>query len=218
MDVVHAQALYYRRRLRPVKLPDRGEDPMPGFRLLAPDPLGNDELRISYPVAWEEEYRATGRVARWSQMYPDLFDPAPLISSLGSLDLFAQYALQALLREREGITRLTWYKLASTSPTSRNRARTDAHWRTMRAVMGTDFDRLQEAILAAGFVHFNGEPDLFCWQPVSGDWFFAEAKRRDQLSDSQRRWFQVCRDVLGDRGAVRVCRLVPERARPGLSM
>jgi hypothetical protein len=43
------------------------------LHLLMSDLLVKDELRIGYPVAWEAEYRATGHVARWHQMYPDLW-------------------------------------------------------------------------------------------------------------------------------------------------
>jgi hypothetical protein len=169
-----------------------------------------DDLRIGYPIKWDPEYRATGTVALWRREYPDLFVPGPLSGRLGTLDLFAQYALQYLLRKRQGVHSLTWYKLASTSPTARNRERTDGHWARMRELMKGDFDTLQRAIIAAGFKDFAGEPDLFCWDQY-GRWFFAEAKNRDRLGDKQLRWFQVCKEALRERAEIRVYRLVPER-------
>ena len=168
------------------------------------------EIRIDYPVEWESEYRNIGTVALWHQEFPTLYESERLSTRPGTLDLFAQYALQYLLRKNHDIESLTWYKLASTSPSAVNRSRTDAAWAKMRAVMGSRFDTLQQAILAAGFQHFTGEPDLFCWDD-SGRWFFAEAKRSDRLSAKQLRWFQVCRNALGEDADIRVFRLVPHK-------
>jgi hypothetical protein len=169
-----------------------------------------DEIRIAYPGEWESAYRDTGTVAVWRQDFPHLFESERQSDTPGTLSLFAQYALQYLLRKHHDIESVTWYKLASTSPVARNRLRTDAAWEKLRAVMGDDFGTLQRAIIDAGFKNFDGEPDLFCWG-MSGRWFFAEAKRRDRLGESQLRWFQVCRDALGARADIRVYRLVPRR-------
>lgn len=68
------------------------------------------------------------------------------------------------------------------------------------------FTKLQDAIVAAGFKNVNGEPDLFCWTP-SRHWFFAEARRTDMPGEQQRRWFRVCRDVLGENVDIRVYHL-----------
>lgn len=68
----------------------------------------------------------------------------------------------------------------------------------MRQWMGdANFVTLQQALLNAGFKTYKSEPDLFCWSPDTGEWFFAEAKgRRDYVKEHQPRWFEVCRDVL----------------------
>jgi hypothetical protein len=60
------------------------------------------------------------------------------------------------------------------------------------------FERLGAAMRKANIISkgFEGEPDLFCWNPENGQWFFAEAKGKDKLTDSQRRWFAVCRATL----------------------
>src|SRR5207237_705143 len=137
--------------------------------------------------------------------------PGRLSSRLRTLDLFAQYALQYLLRKREGIESITWLKLGnSVSPRSVNRKRTLTHWGVMCSHMGdNNFDILQSAIRAAGLKGFTGEPDLFCWDNQR-HWFFAEAKLRDSLSENQRKWIEVCRKAFGERADVRMYRLVPK--------
>jgi hypothetical protein len=117
-----------------------------------------------------------------------------------------------LLRKRLGIMSITWYSLADTSKKSKNRARTGAAWKVMKQWMGEEkFNVLRSALLKAGFSGFTGEPDLFCWHPQTGKWFFAEAKGRDGLTESQRKWFQVCRSALGDSTDIRVYRLRPDK-------
>jgi len=129
----------------------------------------------------------------------------------GTLDLFAQYALIFLLRRDEGIWSITWYKLGDTSTRSKNRERTQKYWEIMERWMGREnFHILQSAIQNSGFGTFKGEPDLFCWHPKTGHWFFAEAKRRDRLTKSQMEWINVCRQALGEQVQIRVYRLKPE--------
>ncbi len=174
------------------------------------------EIAVVYPVRWEEEYRREGFVQDWLETSPALFRKAidgnphrgRLSARLGTLDLFAQYALQFLLA-RDSVESITWYKLASISPSAKNRDRTDGHWRTMREIMGdTTFERLQRAVLAASFSNFTGEPDLFCWTK-SKEWFFAEAKRQDKISERQAKWFLLCQRTTAR--AVNVYRLVREK-------
>jgi hypothetical protein len=84
----------------------------------------------------------------------------------------------------------------------------------MREHMGADFDRLQEAVVRAGFTGFTGEPDLFCFGTEG--WFFAEAKRpREKVGPKQKNclstgWFDISLKTLGEPGRVRVYRVVPE--------
>jgi hypothetical protein len=59
-------------------------------------------------------------------------------------------------------------------------------------------EALQAAIRAEIGGRFRGEPDLFCWNPNSGRWFFAEAKGKDHLTKWQKEWFRVCRETLRD--------------------
>lgn len=178
-------------------------------------PIPGVERPILYPVEWESEYERNGVVAEWTRKYPDLFRvmlekhrdrPSRLSSRLGTLDLFAQYALQYLLRDREAVESVTWYKLGANPLKSGNRDIILAHWLKMCEVMGTDFFLLQAAVREAGLRGFKGEPDLFCWTP-SGNWFFAEAKLKDRLLDSEEGWGRACRDALGERVDLRVYRL-----------
>jgi hypothetical protein len=67
---------------------------------------------------------------------------------------------------------------------------------------------LQKRLREGGFWGFQGEPDLFCWLPDSGRWFFAEAKGKDGLLETQRRWFEVCRKVIPGVD-IRVYRVLP---------
>jgi hypothetical protein len=169
------------------------------------------EIDLAYPPSWEKAYRENGTVSVWHDEFPDLFRSCGYSARLGTLDLFPQYALMYLLRKQWGVMSVTWYSLADTSKKSKNRERTLAAWAIMRKWMGeATFDALRSALLAAGFSGFTGEPDLFCWHPESGKWFFAEAKGSDKLTKSQHKWFQVCRSALGDSTDIRVYRLRPK--------
>jgi hypothetical protein len=78
----------------------------------------------------------------------------------------------------------------------------------MRQIMGgVAFKNLQCSVLAARFSNFTGEPDLFCWTK-SKEWFFAEAKRQDKISERQAKWFLLCQRTT--RRAVQVYRLIGE--------
>jgi hypothetical protein len=193
------------------------------------------EIRVTYPRAWENEYRSTRTVAAWNAQHPEWFPAAPHSTKEGTLDLFPQYALMYLLAEMERVRSVTWLYLAHVDAetlagvraggpwsrpkplaTSGNIERTAQGWVTMRRMMGdADFDALQEAIVRAGFTGFKGEPDLFCYDPATGRWFFAEAKGHDQLGDAQANargtgWFDIALKTLGEKGRVRVYRVVPE--------
>jgi hypothetical protein len=175
------------------------------------------EIVINYPRIWEDEYRRHGYVGRWIHEFGEMFERAvwearfPQLSTrLGTLDLFAQYALMYLMRKQLGFISITWYKLANLNAKSVNRARTDAHWEMMRSRMGLDrFEPLQAAILAAELLDFKGELDLFCWRPETDEWFFAEAKHRDRFTLSEQEWFRVCRETLGPSVDLRLYRLRP---------
>jgi len=160
------------------------------------------EARIEYPAAWETEYCETGTVAQWFSKFPDLFysgsgSPTGISGRLGTLDLFAQHALMYLLRQQLGMKSVTWLCLADTTKNSKNRDRTMAAWAQMREQMGAaTFESLQSNLLSSGFTSFKGEPDLFCWHPENGTWFFAEAKRKDKLLATQLQWFEICQQLL----------------------
>jgi hypothetical protein len=128
----------------------------------------------------------------------------------GTLELFPQYALMYLLRQDKGIGSITWYKLADTSKKSKNKERTRRYWALMQEWMGQDrFKHLQKCLRENGFKTFAGEPDLFCWNPKTKRWFFAEAKGKDKLIKSQIKWFKICREALGDLADIRVYQLKP---------
>ena len=151
-------------------------------------------------------------MSAWIAEFPDLFYSGMGISPQpGTLKLFAQYSLMYLLRKRYGARSITFYQLSDTSKNSKNRNRTEEAWKTMRRWMGsTSFEALRTAVLNAGFIRFKGEPDLFCWRPENGSWFFAEAKNHDKLTPSQVEWFQVCQNILGGNIDIRVYTLVPD--------
>ena len=170
-----------------------------------------EEQLIYYPVQWDEEYKNTGFIELWREKYPQLFEDHLGSKNLGTLDLFAQYALMYLLREAKGINSITWYKLANISKKSINRERTLKYWQIMKEHMGEEnFNTLQQSLLDNGFTGFTGEPDLFCWHSQSDDWFFAEAKGNDKLLKSQLRWFEICEKALKKPGIIHVYRLVPK--------
>jgi hypothetical protein len=171
-----------------------------------------EEYILKYPSTWEDEYRKSGFVQKWRDEYPALFEDYKGSTRLETLDLFPQYALMFLLRRDQGIRSITWYKLASTPEKSKNKAITLKHWEIMRHWMGRDnFEHLRTKLRENGFKDFTGEPDLFCWEPGTGTWFFAEAKGKDRLSVSQLKWFTTCREALGELADIHVYRLVPER-------
>lgn len=130
---------------------------------------------------------------------------------LETMDLFSQYALMFLLRKRQGINSITWYNLSDVSKTSIRMERTMRYWQIMQEWMGAvNFKTLQVSLHENGFKSFKGEPDLFCWEPDSKKWFFAEAKRKDRISKTQIAWFEVCQKALGELSDIRVYQLLPE--------
>lgn len=186
----------------------------------------DDELTLTYPTAWAEEYRRNLTVACWATDFPDQFGGANELRSTrpGTLDLFPQHALMYLMRRDHGMQSITWFYLAAIdrrpqsleepfrpNPRSKHCAKIAGYWDTMREHIGADrFLALQRAVVSAGFRQFGGEPDLFCYD-ATGRWFFAEAKGNDQLLDSERRWFECSVATLGEAGRVHVYRLKPTR-------
>lgn len=169
----------------------------------------NQEFHISYPVEWEEEYCRIGFVTLWRRSYPDMFADYSGAGVLGTKDLFAQYALMYLLRHDHDIQSLTWYKLCCDVVRSKEKALVLRRWKIMSEYMGEpSFTRLQTALKENGFHNFRGEPDLFCWKEDSREWFFAEAKTKDKVLPSQRKWFSICQSVLGSNADIRVYSLV----------
>jgi len=154
---------------------------------------------VPYPKRWEDEYKKTGFVNQWRLDYEEMFKDykGRTGKELGTLKLLPQYALMYLLRKHESIHSITWYKIANVSPHSVNRERTLRYWAIMKKWMGKkDFLRLQRHLVKRGFKTIAGEPDLFCWNPKNGHWFFAEAKGKDQVLDSQKKWYEACRHIL----------------------
>ena len=173
------------------------------------------ELDYFYPAEWDDEYRRNGTVQRWCDDYPEIFD-----GSRGTYrnppgynrkDNLSTYALMYLLKRDEGVESLSYFRLAAKSPSSDGRREAlQAH---LRQWMGDEaFERLRNAVRRAGLngTGFQGEPDLFCWKPTTGEWFFAEAKGADTLTETQRRWFAVCRQALPD-VVIKVCRVRPRK-------
>jgi hypothetical protein len=172
-----------------------------------------EEHKLGYPSQWQNEYRKTGFVWLWRSDYPELFEDYLGSTRRGTLDLFPQYALMYLIRRDQGIHSITWYKLASRPDHSKNKERTLKYWGIMKRWMGhSNFDLLQDALHEKGFRGFAGEPDLFCWEPKTGRWFFGEAKGGDALTKTEVDWFQVCLEALGDVVSIHVYRLQPEGA------
>src|SRR6266568_3193604 len=118
---------------------------------------------------------------------------------LNTRSILSTYALMYLLRRDEGIESLTYFRLCAIRKSTDGRR--EALQKHLRTWMGDEsFERLRTAMRAAKVTKqgFEGEPDLFCWNPGIGAWFFAEAKGEDKLTDTQRRWFAVCRGTLPD--------------------
>jgi len=169
---------------------------------------------ITYPIQWEDEYKRLGYIERWRQLFPEGSPEWKGSTRIGTLDLFPQYALMFLLETHYGIHSITWYELAATSHRSKNLTRRLNYWRIMREIMGeTHFNLLQKRLHHNGFAWLRGEPDLFCWDLATHEWFFAEAKGKDTLKDKQLMWFRVCKEALGSSVDIRVYRLVPEHGK-----
>jgi len=56
------------------------------------------EIQVNYPIEWEDEYRKTGFIQEWRDKYPRQFEDYKSSTQIGTLDLFAQYALMYILR------------------------------------------------------------------------------------------------------------------------
>jgi len=109
-----------------------------------------------------------------------------------------------LLMRDEGIESLTYFRLCA----KKSKA-AEALQKHLRTRMGNEsFERLRNELLSEGFSDFVGEPDLFCWNPGNGAWFFAEAKWKDKLTKTQPRWFRVCRRTI-PKVTIKIIRLRP---------
>lgn len=173
--------------------------------------MTSEEITIKYPLEWEDEYRATLFVDLWRTTYSDMFSDHTGSCNPGTLDLFPQYALMFLLRRDQGTHSITWYKIAGMNNLTKTTNLIQKRWDIMRYWMGQHlFDSLQTALRAEGLRNFTGEPDLFCWNPDSRLWFFAEAKGKDGLTKSEMLWFEICRKALKDLADIRVYRLVSD--------
>ena len=170
------------------------------------------EILLYYPLAWEEEYKQTRFVQKWRDEYPKMFEYYKGSDKLGTRIMFAQYCLMYLLRSEHGVESITWYKIASSlTERSAKYDRTLHHWNLMRKWMGERaFTDLQETLRSKGFDNIKGEPDLFCWKPDTGEWFFAEAKYKDKIIDSEVQWYDICKEVLPE-VEIRVCRVKPAK-------
>jgi hypothetical protein len=74
------------------------------------------------------------------------------------------------------------------------------------------FNQLRTALRGAKFGHIKGEPDLFCWAPDTGHWFFAEVKaEKDGVRADQIRWMLTARAILGSDADLRIYLLRPAR-------
>ena len=167
-----------------------------------------------YPKEWEKEYRDTGIVQCWRRDCPDLFDGTrgiPLqLSPDGTLANFSTYGLMYLLKRDEGIDSLTYFRLCEMGKSKDgHHGNREALQKQVRQWMGDEsFGHLRDALCAEGISGFTGEPDLFCWNSKNRAWFFAEAKWKDKLTKTQRRWFAICRQTL-PHATIKVCRLRP---------
>jgi VRR-NUC domain-containing protein len=177
--------------------------------------LTEPEINYWYPHGWEGEYRRTGKVQCWLDEYPHLFDGSRgtlKLSPDGTLANFSTYGLMYLLMRDEGVESLTYFRLCAIRKSTDGRR--EALQKHLRTCMGDEpFERLRNELLAAGVSNFKGEPDLFCWNPENRAWFFAEAKWKDNLTETQRRWFSVCKRTISD-VTIKVCRLRPLPAGP----
>jgi hypothetical protein len=156
------------------------------------------EIELRYPYEWVEEFRTTGKVKCWLDNCPDLFDGRRGTLKLSPDNMksnLSTYALMYLLKRNESIESLTYFRLAAKTKTIDGRR--EALQEHLRTWMGNEsFEKLRTAIREAKLKGFQGEPDLFCWNHTNREWFFAEAKGDDRLTDTQRRWFAVCRATL----------------------
>jgi len=167
------------------------------------------EIPIYYPPDWEDEYKRNRAIAIWSEEFPEMFDGScgthkPPYARTGTLENFPNYALMYLLRKNHGVYSITYFRLGSKASKDGNRLQV-----IMRKWMGdAAFEKLRSAIQADPKLWgFKGEPDLFCWHPETRVWFFAEAKGKDRLLESQHKWFRICRDTIPgvDIRVYRVC-------------
>lgn len=173
------------------------------------------EVVITYPAWWKTAYRNGRLVRQWQKERPKAF--APVHSGItGGRGLFAQAALAWLLSE-QGYWSTSWYKLALDP--AKVRGRDEAGEIAVRqaivaACIGPDrLAKLRQLLLDRRLTNFKGEPDLFCWRPRTGLWFFAEAKdEHDRLTEQQVRWMSAAKDGLGDGTDLRVYSMVPEGA------
>jgi hypothetical protein len=151
-------------------------------------PLHHCDFSFSYHPRQRERFRDGSLVQEWSQRYPQLFDDDDrrvLSTEHQRKYHFLEWLSAILLFESTGYLSFVEKYTAKSHIAKRQK---------LQLFLPPDFFRwLSE--------NESGQPDLFVFQPCTGDWFFCEVKgETDGVRDNQRNWFKSLAEFLVSQG------------------
>lgn len=148
--------------------------------------LSNSEYDFcfSYHYHQRERFRDGSLVEEWSLRYPQLFDDDDrrvLITEHQRRFHFLEWLSAILLFESTGYLSFMEKYTAKSHPAKREK---------LQAFLPAE---LYKWLLE----NESGQPDLFVFQPKTGDWFFCEVKGEgDRVRDNQRIWSKSLAEFL----------------------
>ena len=151
-------------------------------------PLHHCDFSFSYHPSQRERFRDGSLVQEWLTRYPMLFDKADqgvLVTEHQRRYHFLEWLSAILLFESTGYLSFVEKYTAKSHESKR------------RKLQGF----LQPSIFEWLCMSESGQPDLFVYEPKTGDWFFCEVKgERDKIRENQLAWAQSFNALLVKHG------------------
>ena len=153
-------------------------------------PISNYDFCFSYHPHQRERFRDGSLVDEWSLRYPQLFDDDDrrvLSTDHQRKYHFLEWLSAILLFESTGYLSFVEKYTAKSHPAKRQKLQAFLTPELYRWLMENE----------------SGQPDLFVFQPRTGDWFFCEVKGEgDRIRDHQRSWSKSLAEFLQTQGLV----------------
>jgi len=146
------------------------------------------DFSFSYHPNQHQRFRDGSLVEEWLARYPMLFDGDDqnvLTTAHQRKYHFLEWLSAILIFESTGYLCLVEKYTAKSHPAKRKK---------LQSVLP---EKLFEWLCLNG----SGQPDLFAYQPATGDWFFCEVKgKTDRIRENQRKWVKSLNVLMSTEG------------------